>query len=79
MRPQAPSVVEVWPENWPAVELFIRVGTQWRVGMGGASGLDYSVVWKMIERMGLDKDDEDALFEDVRVLELESLRTMRTE
>lgn len=47
--------------------------------MGGASGLDYSVVWKMIERMGLDKDDEDALFEDVRVLEIEALKAMRTE
>lgn len=47
--------------------------------MGGASGLDYSVVWKMIERMGLDKDDEDALFEDVRVLEIKALKAMRTE
>jgi len=26
---QAPKVFEVWPENWPALELFMRCQTQW--------------------------------------------------
>lgn len=74
-----PPVVEVWPENWPAVDLFVRVGTQWRVGMGGASGLDYNVVWRMIDRLRLGAEQEDDLFEDIRHLESESLKAMRTE
>lgn len=42
---------EVWPENWPAVELFLAVQTQWKVGaLGGLFGLDYAgveVVFRM--------------------------------
>lgn len=79
LGPKVPPVVDVWPENWPAVDLFVRIGTQWRVGMGGASGLDYSVVWKMIERMRLSQDEEENLFEDIRYLEGEALKAMRTE
>lgn len=74
-----PPVVEVWPENWPAVDLFVRVGTQWRVGMGGASGLDYNVVWRMIDRLRLGAEQEDDLFEDIQHLEREAMKAMRTE
>ena len=36
---QAPQVFEVWPENWPAVELFMRCQTQWRTDNGKRVGL----------------------------------------
>ena len=32
---------EVWEENWQAVEMFLRLQTQWRVGFSGLLGLDY--------------------------------------
>lgn len=35
---------EVYEENWPVVELFVRASTQWRMGMGGPVGLDYGGV-----------------------------------
>lgn len=35
---------EVWPENWPTVELFLRCQTQWRTGINGIIGLDYGAV-----------------------------------
>lgn len=44
---QAPKVFEVWPENWPAVELFMRCQTQWRTGPAGLLGLDYGAVLAM--------------------------------
>lgn len=47
-----PSEVGIWPEHWPAVELFLACATQWRmrqqpVGMTSMSvpcGLDYVAV-----------------------------------
>ena len=33
---------DVWPENWPAVELFMRCQTQWRTDNGQRTGLIYS-------------------------------------
>ena len=44
---QAPKVFEVWLENWPAVELFMRCQTQWRTGPAGLLGLDYGAVLAM--------------------------------
>lgn len=69
--------VEVWPENHQAVTLFCRVGTQWRAGMGGATGLDYNVVLSLIDRLGLDAVEADELFEDVRHLESVALEVMQ--
>jgi hypothetical protein len=33
---------EVLPENWEAVQMFMRCQTQWRTGMAGLIGLDYA-------------------------------------
>ncbi|AGW94597.1 hypothetical protein N234_31615 [Ralstonia pickettii DTP0602] len=68
---------EVWPENWQAVMLFCRLGTQWRAGMGGPTGLDYVAVLALIDRLGLPADDADELFDDVRHLEAAALTVMR--
>ena len=69
--------IEVWPENWQAVQLFVRVGTQWRVGAGGASGLDYNILFRLMDRMQLDPDEWDFLLEDIRTLESAALVAMR--
>ncbi|UDM18749.1 DUF1799 domain-containing protein [Vogesella sp. XCS3] len=69
----AAAPVEVWPDVWPAVLLLRRLRTQWRVGMGGAVGLDYSVMYWMMDRMELDKDAYDQLEADIQVMEDEVL------
>jgi len=69
--------VEIWPENWPVWCFFRRVETQWRVGMGGPTGLDYSVVLTMIDRLKLEEAEADELFEDVRHLERAALKVIR--
>ncbi|MGR2664271.1 DUF1799 domain-containing protein [Chromobacterium haemolyticum] len=66
----------VWPDNWQAVILFTRLRTQWRVGFGGAVGLDYNVLYRMIGRLKLDDIEAEELEEDVQVMELEALRVM---
>lgn len=40
--------VEVWGENAEAVAIFVKVRTQWRHGMGGITGLDYSAVMAVL-------------------------------
>lgn len=69
----AATPVEVWPDVWPAVLLLQRLRTQWRVGMGGAVGLDYSVMYRMMDRMELGKEAHDQLEADIQVMEEEVL------
>ena len=68
---QAPEHFEVWPENWPAVELFMRCQTQWRTDNGQRVGLIYSELIAIgslysVENLG-------RVVEDVQVIEAEIL------
>ncbi|HEZ1442680.1 TPA: DUF1799 domain-containing protein [Neisseria meningitidis] len=63
----------VWPCNWQAVQLFIGVSTQWRIGMSGATGLDYSAVAAVMECGNIKSKKRKALLEKVRLMELEVL------
>lgn len=58
---------EVLPEAWPAVTMFLRVQTQWRVGMGGVIGLDYGAVRWLFELEQVTKPAE--LLDDLQVIE----------
>lgn len=69
---------EVWPSNWPAVEFFIGVGTQWRVGMAGPTGLDYTAVLAVMARMRLSEQQHDELFRDLQVMEAAALDAMHS-
>lgn len=72
------DVVEIWPENAGAVSAFSAVGTQWRTGMNGATGLDYPAVFATLDRIRRDLDDagRDALFADIQVMERAALQEM---
>lgn len=69
--PQAktePEDYEVLPENWQTVMLFLACQTQWRTGgMGGVVGLDYNVVFKMMQVYKV-KDERQQL-EDLQIME----------
>jgi hypothetical protein len=70
------NAVEVWPENVRAYRLFTDLQTQWRVGMGGPTGLDYGVMFAMIDRMKLSPEAAEELEYDVRAMESEALSAM---
>lgn len=77
-KPDADTVT-IWPENVQSVNLFLSVGTQWRVGgMGGATGLDYPAVFATMDRLLRNESQErkDALFADVQVMERAALEEM---
>lgn len=72
----ASSDAEVWPENVRAFQLFADLQTQWRVGMGGATGLDYNTLFHKMDRMGLEPDEYELLEDDVRTMEFAALDAM---
>ncbi len=70
--------VEIWPENWPAWDLFCTVSTQWRTGgMGSYIGLDYGPLFIVMDRRGLKGDEWQDALNDIRVIEAEALDTIR--
>jgi len=70
------EIAEVWPENWRAYALFAFMRTQWRVGMAGATGLDYGPLHRKMDRMELAPDDYDDLEADIQTMEFAALGIM---
>lgn len=70
------EAVEVWPDAWPAFCLFEALGTQWRLGPGGPSGLDYTAIPGTAKIIGLRRRQLSEAFQDVRIMENEALAVM---
>jgi hypothetical protein len=70
---------EVWPENWPAWCLFDDMRTQWRTrGMDGRPyGLDYAVLFRLMDEDGLKGREWRETLDSIRVLEGAALEEMR--
>jgi hypothetical protein len=69
--------VEVWPDNVQALNVMIAMGTQWRVGMAGATGLDYSALPAVMCLVGVPASERGDVFEAIRTMEDAALQTMR--
>ena len=63
----------VWPENWQALQVFLAMGTQWKVsaGMNGMiwTGLDYIALPIVEARMGVRRAASAELFTRLRIME----------
>lgn len=70
-KPEGPVIIE---QNRHAVLVFLRLQTQWdRGGMGGErSGLNYSRIGYVVERMGLSAR-EDTIFAQLQIMEYAAL------
>ena len=66
----------MWPDNHAAFGLFNNLSTQWRVGMGGPTGLDYAAVYPLLDRAAKDPQEWDELFSDIQVMEGAALKQM---
>lgn len=71
--------VEIWPENIEVVVLFNELSTQWRIGMSGATGLDYNVLFHKLDRLVLTNEEYQAVESDIRTMEYAALKEMRKE
>ena len=76
-EPEAPKDFEVWPDNWPAVEMFLRCQTQWRTTASGVCGLDYSAV-EWLFRL-YEVRDQPAVLEDLQVMEAAAVKILNKE
>jgi len=70
------AVVDVLPDVWPAFQLFRAMSTQWRMGMAGATGLDYAAIPVTGKLLGMNSKAIRSVFDDVRCMEGEALRCM---
>lgn len=70
-------VFDVWPDNWQAACLFVFMGTQWRVGFSGKTGIDYNVLFHKMDRLGLEPGRYEELEDEVRVMENAVLEKMQ--
>lgn len=69
--------VEIWPDNIAAVNVFISMSTQWRVGMNGPIGLDYNAMTFVMRTAGVTKAERADVFDGIRIMEDVALETMR--
>ena len=65
--------VEVWPEIVSVVNVFIAMDTQWRVGMNGATGLDYTALPVVLRMTEIPRKKWPDAFADIRVMERAAL------
>jgi hypothetical protein len=68
--------VDVWECNWPAVQVFLALDTQWRVGMAGPTGLDYGAITTVLRLKAIPRARWPDLFEDIRTMEDAALGQM---
>jgi hypothetical protein len=52
------------------------MGTQWRVGPGGITGMDYNALSEIWRRLKVPNSERDAVFEDLQVMEMSALVAM---
>ncbi len=68
----------VFEENWAAIDLFLKVQTQWRVGgLGSITGLSYSDVLSIGRLYEIPNLVE--VFEDLQVLEVTVMSLLNKE
>ncbi len=65
--------MSVWPCNWPAIELFVAMETQWNTGFSGPLGIKYEVLRPVADTLGIPWSRE--MFNDIRTLEITALNT----
>lgn len=73
MLPPEPDI-EVWPENWMAKEVAVRMGSQMNVGMGGVTGLRYEALPLVLDVLQVPPADRLDVFDAMRVIEGEIVR-----
>ena len=64
----------MWEENLDIVTMFLRLCTQWNVGMSGATGLSYASLEWLCKLYAV--ADPVAMLEGVQVMELAALAVM---
>ena len=68
------DAVEIWPDCLEVYAIFDDMNTQWRIGMNGATGLDYSALPIVLDANNVKISKE--LLSDLRIMEVAALKEM---
>ncbi|MBX9754533.1 MAG: DUF1799 domain-containing protein [Pseudomonadaceae bacterium] len=69
----ADDALGIWPDNWQPLQVFSAMGTQWRSGMNGPTGLDYGVLREVMAFERVPKADRQDVYDCIRVMETAAL------
>lgn len=69
----------MWPDNATTVEVFARLGTQWRIGARGPIGLDYTAIPVVLHLLQVAADQHAEVFAGIRIMEHAALAEMNGE
>lgn len=70
---RADGEVYLWPENVAAWGWWLELQTQWRSGMGGHTGLDYSAALAYLREVAPNDDERREAFDGIRACERATL------
>lgn len=73
---EEPESFGILPENIEALNWFLQMQTQWRVGMNGLTGMDYGVFLQWAKEEGVKRFDRVWLLGDLRMMEREFLNSL---
>jgi len=68
----------IFPDNFLAVSIFCDMLTQWRVGMNGPTGLDYSALPAVLSIRRVKMADREDVFDCIKIMERAALGEMRS-
>lgn len=69
--------VEVFADNWTAIELFRLYSDQWRLGPNGPVALDLNVFQHHLQRIGVEGDEYETIIAQLGVIQSQALRRMQ--
>jgi hypothetical protein len=75
---EEPDSFGILPENVDALNWFLLMQTQWRVGMNGMTGMDYGVFLQWAKEEGVKRSDRMWLLGDLRMMEGQYLNSLHS-
>jgi hypothetical protein len=75
---EEPDSFGILPENVEALNWFLLMQTQWRVGMNGLTGMDYGVFLQWAKEEGVKRSNRVWLLGDLRMMEGQYLNSLHS-
>ena len=75
---EEPESFGILPENVEVLNWFLRMQTQWRVGMNGPTGMDYGLFLHWAKDEGVKRLDRVWMLDDLRLMEREFLNSLHS-
>lgn len=73
----APTVFEVFEDNWDVLRLFLRLITQWRYSQGVRLGLNYQSMEFLFRAEKIPSKDWADMVDGIQIMELKALEVFR--